>query len=114
MAFSPWSCFSILFKVFSFTGALGNLRIDYISDYSGYKLAKFYALPFNKSISISVVAFNLVHYDVWRPSLVTAKGGYAHYYQVFLMKRASTSLVFHSFGALVKIQHSAIIKFFFM
>jgi hypothetical protein len=35
------------------TGALGNLKTCDISDCSGCKLAKFFVLPFNRSISIS-------------------------------------------------------------
>jgi len=46
------------------TRALGNLKTCDISDCSGCKLAKFFALPFNKSISVSSSPFDLIHYDV--------------------------------------------------
>jgi len=47
------------------TGALGNLKTCDISDCSGCKLAKFSALPFNRSIFVSSSPFDLVHSDVW-------------------------------------------------
>jgi hypothetical protein len=46
------------------TGALGNLKTCDISDCSGCKLAKFSALPFNRSISVSSSPFDLIHFDV--------------------------------------------------
>jgi hypothetical protein len=46
------------------TGALGNLKTYDISDYSRCKLAKFSALPFNRSISVFSSPFDLVHSDV--------------------------------------------------
>jgi len=46
------------------TGALGNLKTCDISVCSGYKLAKFSALPFNRSISVSSSPFDLIHSDV--------------------------------------------------
>ena len=46
------------------TGALGNLKTCDISDCSGCKLAKFSALPFNRSISVSSSPFDLIHSDV--------------------------------------------------
>jgi hypothetical protein len=55
------------------TGALGNLKTCDISDCSGCKLAKFSALPFNRSISVSSSPFDLVHSDVWGPSPVATK-----------------------------------------
>jgi len=46
------------------TKALGNLKTCDISDCSGCKLAKFSALPFNRSISVSSSPFDLIHSDV--------------------------------------------------
>ena len=105
------------------TGALGHLKTCDISDCSGCKLAKFSALPFNKSLSCSFAPFDLVHSDVWGPSPVSSKGGstyyvsfiddYTRYTWVFLMKRRSDFLlVYSNFRALIKTQHSAVIKCF--
>ncbi|KAJ9567342.1 LOW QUALITY PROTEIN: hypothetical protein OSB04_003308 [Centaurea solstitialis] len=105
------------------TGALGQLKSCDISDCSGCKLAKFSALPFNKSMSCSSAPFDLVHSDVWGPSPVSSKGGskyyvsfiddYTRYTWVFLMKRRSDFLlVYSNFRALIKTQHSAVIKCF--
>jgi hypothetical protein len=55
------------------TRALGNLKTCDISDCSGCKLAKFSALPFNRSISVSSSPFDLIHSDVWGPSPVATK-----------------------------------------
>jgi len=57
------------------TRALGNLKTCDISDCSGCKLAKFSALSFNQSISISSSPFDLIHSNVWGPSHITIKGG---------------------------------------
>ncbi|KAJ9550333.1 hypothetical protein OSB04_014378 [Centaurea solstitialis] len=85
------------------TGALGQLKSCDISDCSACKLAKFSALPFNKSMSCSSAPFDLVHSDVWGPSPVSSKGGskyyvsfiddYTRYTWVFLMKRRSDFLL---------------------
>jgi hypothetical protein len=53
--------------------ALGNLKTFDISDCSGCKLAKFFALPFNRSISVSSLPFDLIHSDVWKPSSIATK-----------------------------------------
>ncbi|TXG53094.1 hypothetical protein EZV62_022263 [Acer yangbiense] len=84
------------------TGALGNLQSHDISDCSGCKLAKFSALPFNQSISSSLAPFDLVHSDVWGPSLVATKGGSRYYVSfiddctrfcwVYLIKRRSDTM----------------------
>ena len=57
------------------TGALGNLKTCDISDCSGCKLAKFSALPFNRSIYVSSSPFDLIHSDVWGPSPIATKRG---------------------------------------
>ncbi|XP_062086978.1 uncharacterized protein LOC133793695 [Humulus lupulus] len=62
------------------TRTLGDLQVYDISDCSGYKLAKFSALPFSKSTSCSVAPFDLVHSDVWGPSLIATKGGSRYYF----------------------------------
>ena len=105
------------------TGVLGSLKTDDISDCCGCKLGKFSALPFNKSITRSVAPFDIVHSDVWGPSPVASKSGsnyyvsfvddYTRYTWVYLMKRRSDFLTIYSdFRALVKTQHSAVIKCF--
>ena len=94
-----------------------------ISDCSGCKLAKFSALPFNKSISFSSSPFDLVHSDVWGPSPVSTKVGARYYVSftddhtrycwIYLMKHRSEFFdVYKAFRALVKTQHSAVIKCF--
>jgi hypothetical protein len=64
------------------TRALGNLQTCDISNCSGYKLIKFFALPFNRSISVSSFQFDLIYSDVWEPSLVASKRGSR--YHVFI------------------------------
>ncbi|GJW68746.1 gag-pol polyprotein [Tanacetum coccineum] len=73
------------------TGALEKLDANDISDCSVCKLAKLSALPFGNSVSSSNSPFDLVHSDVWGPSPVYTKG---------------------EFRALVKTQHSTVIKCF--
>jgi len=65
------------------TRALGNLKTCDISDCSGCKLAKFSALPFNRSIYVSSSPFDLIHSDVWGPSPIATKGG-SRYYVSFI------------------------------
>jgi len=55
------------------TRTLENLKTCDISDCSGCKLAKFSALPFNRSISVSSSPFDLIHSNVWGPSPVATK-----------------------------------------
>lgn len=86
-------------KYLASTGALGKLQTSDISDCCGCKLAKFSALPFTKSVSVSYSPFDLVHSDVWGPSPVFTKGGsryyvsfiddYTRYCWVYLMKNRS-------------------------
>ncbi|GJR09126.1 retrovirus-related pol polyprotein from transposon TNT 1-94 [Tanacetum coccineum] len=89
----------------------------------GCKLAKFSAQPFSNSISSSTAPFDLVHSDVWGPAPVSTKGGsryyvsfiddFTRYTWVYLMKQRSDFLtIFKEFRALVKTQHSAVIKCF--
>ena len=110
-------------KYLASTGALGKLQSNDISDCCGCKLAKFTALPFSKSISVSVAPFDLVHSDVWGPSPVATKGGSRYYVSfiddctrycwVYLMKQRSEFFaIYHMFRAFVKTQHNAVIKCF--
>jgi len=64
-------------------GALENLKTCDISDCSGCKLAKFSALPFNQSISVSFSPFDLIHSNIWGPSHVAIKKG-SRYYVSFI------------------------------
>ena len=94
-------------------GALRNLKTQHISDCSGCKLAKFVALPFNRSVSSSSAPFDLVHSNVWGPSPISIKGGsqyyvsfiedYTCYCWVYLMKHGSDFLnIYNAFRAYVK------------
>ena len=65
------------------TEALGNLKTCDISDCSECKLTKFFALPFNRSISVSSSPFDFIHSDVWGPSPVATKEG-SRYYVSFI------------------------------
>ena len=110
-------------KYLDSTGALGKLQTHDISDCCGCKLAKFSALPFYKSVSVSLAPFDLIHSDVWGPSPVLTKGGscnyvsfiddYTRFFWVYLMKHLSDFLaIYHMFRAFVKTQHNAVIKCF--
>ena len=70
-------------RFLAFTRVLGNLETCDISDGSGCKVAKFSSLPFNWSIYVSFSSFDLIHFDVWWPSLVATKGG-SWYYVLFI------------------------------
>ena len=84
-------------------------------------MEKFYALPFNKSMSCSTAPFDIIHYDVWGPAPVSIKGGltyyvsfiddYTRYTCVYLMKHKTEFFdIYSNFRALVKTQHSTVIK----
>jgi len=103
--------------------ALENLKTCDISDCSRCKLAKFSALPFNWSIFVSSSPFDLIHSDIWKPFPVATKRGSRYYVSfiddhtrycwVYLMKHRSKFFeIYASFQALVKTQHSAVIKSF--
>ena len=62
-------------KFFASIGALGKLQTHNVFDCSGCELAKFSALPFNRSIFVSSTPFDLIHSDVWGPSPIPTKGG---------------------------------------
>ncbi|XP_052625020.1 uncharacterized protein LOC111912222 [Lactuca sativa] len=105
------------------SGVLGHLNSCDIFYCSGCKLAKFSALPFNKSMSCSTAPFDIIHSDVWGPAPVSTKGGstyyvsfiddYTRYTWVYLMKHRSDLFdIYSNFRALVKTQHSAVIQCF--
>ena len=52
-------------------------------DCTSCQLGKHLALPFNNSESISNSIFELIHSDIWGPSLVTNIGG-SQYFVVFI------------------------------
>ena len=60
-------------------GALRNLQPCDISDCSGCKLVKFFALPFDRSIYVSSFPFDLIHSDVWGHYPVAIKEGSQYY-----------------------------------
>jgi hypothetical protein len=98
------------------TGALGNLKTCDISDSSGCKLAKFSALTFNRSISISSSPFDLIHFDVWGPSPIGIKGrsryyvsfidDYIRYCWVYLMKHRSELFAIYIYSLSSSCQNS--------
>ncbi|KAI3769398.1 hypothetical protein L6452_00500 [Arctium lappa] len=105
------------------SGNLGNLQVHDISNCSGCKLAKFSALPFKLSKSLSVAPFDLIHSDVWGPSPAPTKGGsryyvsfiddYTRFCWIFLMKHRSEFFdIYCRFRAYVKTQHNSVIKCF--
>ena len=109
-------------KFLASTRALGKLKIHDVSYCSGCKLAKFSALPFNRSASVFSSPFDLIHSDVWGSSPVPTKRSqyyvsfiddHTHYCWVYLMKHCYELFeIYKAFRALVKTQHSAIIKCF--
>ena len=123
MAFSPWSCSFFSFEIFSIQQALGKLQTHDVSDCSRCKLEKFLALPFNRSVYVPSSPFDLIYSDVWGPSPVPTKGG-SRYYVSFINDRALYCWIYlikhcfeffeiyKAFHALVKTQHSVIIKCF--
>ena len=109
-------------KFLASTRDLGKLQTQDVYDYSGCKLAKFLALPFNRSVYVSSSPFDLIHSNVWGSSPVPTKGGSQHYVsfiddhtsycRVYLMKHHSKFFeIYNAFRALVKTQHSVVIKF---
>jgi hypothetical protein len=110
-------------RFFTSTVALGNLKTCDISDCSGCKLAKFSTLSFNRSIYVSSSPFDLIYFDVWRPSPIAIKKGlniifffiddHTRYCWVYLMKHRSEFFeIYVAFRALIKTQHSVVIKCF--
>jgi hypothetical protein len=94
-------------------GALRNLQPCDIFYCNGCKLVKCFALPFDRSIFVSSFPFDLIHSDVWKPSLVATKGGsryyvsfiddHTHYCWVYLLKHHSEFFeIYTAFRALIK------------
>ena len=92
-------------------------------DCTSCQLGKQPALPFNNNESISNSIFELIHSDVWGPSLVTSIGGsryivvfiddYSRYSWIFTMKSRSKILpIYNNFAKMVETQFSKRIKTF--
>ena len=103
--------------------ALENLQTCDIFYCSGCKLTKFSTLPFNRSISVSSSSFDLIHFDVWGPFPIVTKGeswyyvlfidDHTCYCWVYLIKyHFEFFKIYTVFRALVKTQHSIVIKCF--
>ncbi|CAL5443960.1 unnamed protein product [Camellia sinensis] len=103
------------------SGLLGKVSPSQIDECRGCKLAKMSALPFNKSTSISVSPFSLVHTDVWGPSPVLTKGGSVYYVSfvddctrytwIYLMTHKSDFYqIYRTFQSMVTTQFGATIK----
>ena len=106
-----------------FIGALENLKTCDIFYCSGCKLVKFFALPFNQNIFISSSPFDMINSNVWISSHVAIKEWYRYYISfidnhtrycsVYLIKHCSEFYeIYAAFRALIKTQHSAVIKCF--
>lgn len=87
------------------------------------QLGKQKALPFNKSTSIASKAFDLVHSDIWDPTLVPNKGDSryfvvfindsSHFTWLYLLKHSyDVPQLYHDFSAMVHDQFLKRIKTF--
>ena len=105
-----------------FKGLLGSMSKDNF-DCTSCQLGKQLALPFNNSESIYNSIFELIHSDVWGPSLVASIGGsryfvvfiddYSCYSWIFPMKSCSEILpIYSNFAKMVETQFSKHIKTF--
>ena len=81
------------------------------------------ALPFNKSVSHALSPFDLIHSDVWGPSLITTQGGsryfvifvddFSRYTWIYLFKkRYELSQIYRDFTKMIETQFSKPIKIF--
>ena len=106
----------------AFRGLLGSVSTENL-DYVSCQLGKQPALSFNSNESISTDIFDLIHSDVWGPSLVSSIGGsryfvvfvddYSCYSWIFHMKHHSELLqVYSNFAKIVETQFSKRIKIF--
>ena len=109
-------------RFFTSTRTLENLKTCDISYCSGCKLVIFFILPFNWSIFVFSSPFDLIRSDVWLFHVAT-KGGSQYYVSfiddhtrycwVYLMKHRSKFFeIYTAFRALIKTQHSIVIKCF--
>jgi hypothetical protein len=98
---------------------VSNSSFDCIS----CQLGKQPALPFNNSESHATASFDLIHFDVWGPSLVASMSGsryfvifvddFSRYTWVSLMKSRSELLdIYSTFAEMVETQFSKPIKAF--
>ena len=103
-------------------GLLGSVSTENF-DFVSCQLGKQPALPFNSSESISTDIFDLIHSNVWGPSLVSSIGGsryfvvfvdnYSCYSWIFHMKHSSELLqVYSNFAKMIETQFSKRIKIF--
>ena len=80
-------------------------------------------MPFHNSESMSTGIFDLIHSDVWGPSLINSISGspyfvvfvddYSHYNWVFLLRSRDKLLnIYRNFANMVKTQFSKTIKVF--
>ena len=61
------------FKIFSLYRSIRKFANIRCFDCSSCKLTKFSTLPFNRIVSFSSIPFDLVHFNVWVPSLLSTK-----------------------------------------
>jgi hypothetical protein len=87
------------------------------------QLGKQPALPFNNSESITSATFDLIHSDVWGPSLIPTVVGsryfvifvddFSRYTWIYLMKNRSEVLtIYRDFAKMIQTQYSKAIKVF--
>ena len=74
-------------------GLLGSVSTENF-DCVSCQLGKQPALPFNSNESISTDIFDLIHSDVWGPSLVSSIGGF-RYFVIFVDDYSRYSWIFH-------------------
>ena len=87
----------------SFLGQVKHDSVDCVS----YQLAKQPALSFNNSDSFSHASFDLIHSDIWGPSL-TATVGRSKYFFIFVddFSRYTWIYLMHNRSELAQIYHS--------
>ncbi|CAL5387066.1 unnamed protein product [Camellia sinensis] len=104
------------------SGQLGHVIPDNF-DCIPCQLAKQPALSFNKSTSVSLAPFDLIHSDIWGPSPTTTMGGsryfvvfiddFSRFTWLFLMKhRSELKHIYYRFAQMVHTQFSKTIKIF--